>query len=150
MKLNVQKRIIADHAKVSQKRVIFDETRLEEIKQAITKTDLKSLVKDKAITIKPKTGISRVRARKIGEQKRKGARKGHGSRKGKKTARVSDKEKWMNKIRALKSMLKVLRDKGLIETPVYRNLYMKAKGGFFRSRRHLRLYIDEQKLIKKE
>ena len=150
MKLDIQKRIIADSKGVSKKRVTFDETMLEEIKEAITKGDLKSLIKDKSIKIKPVRGVSRSRARKIGEQKRKGKRKGHGSRKGKKTARLSGKEEWMNKIRALKSMLKVLRDKELIETSVYRNLYMKAKGGFFRSRRHLRLYIDEQGLIKKE
>ena len=56
----------------------------------------------------------------------------------------------MIKIRSLKAMLKVLRDKGMIETATYRNLYMKAKGGFFRSKRHLRLYVDEQGLIKKE
>jgi len=150
MKLDIQKRIVADSKGVSKKRVTFDETMLEEIKEAITKGDLKSLIKDKSIKIKPVRGVSRSRARKIGEQKRKGKRKGHGSRKGKKTARLSGKEEWMNKIRALKAMLKVLRDKGLIETSVYRNLYMKAKGGFFRSRRHLRLYIDEQGLIKKE
>ena len=147
MKLNVQKRIVADLAKVSKKRVTFDGTRLEEVKEAITKSHLKSLIKDKAIKVSPKRGISRGRARKILEQKRKGQRKGHGSRKGKKTARLPSKEIWMNKIRALKAMLKVLRDKKLIDTATYRDLYGKAKGGFFRSRRHLRLYIEEQKLI---
>lgn len=150
MKLNVQKRIIADLMEVSSKRVVFDETRLDEIKEAITKMDLKSLIKDKAIKIMPKTGVSRGRARHILEQKRKGRMKGHGSRKGKSTARLSRKDIWMTKIRSLKPMLKVLRDKKLIETSTYQNLYRKAKGGFFRSKRHMRLYIDEQHMIKKK
>ena len=115
MKLNVQKRIVADLAGVSSKRVVFDETRLDEIKESITKADLKTLIKDKAIKIMPKTGISRGRARFILEQKRKGRMKGQGSRKGKKTARLPRKQVWMIKIRSLKPMLKVLRDKKLIE-----------------------------------
>ena len=150
MKLNVQKRIVADLAGVSSKRVVFDETRLDEIKESITKADLKTLIKDKAIKIMPKIGISRGRARFILEQKRKGRMKGQGSRKGKKTARLSKKDVWMIKIRSLKPMLKVLRDKKLIETSIYQNLYRKAKGGFFRSKRHMRLYIDEQNMIKKK
>ena len=150
MKLNIQKRIVAALSGASKKRIIFDTERLDEIKEAITKGDLRSLVKDKAISIAPKKGVSRVRARKIIEQKRKGRMKGHGSKKGKKTARLPKKEAWMNKIRALKAMIKVLRDKKLIETSTYQNLYNKSKGGFFRSRRHLRLYIEEQELIKKK
>ncbi len=150
MKLDVQKRIISDLLEVSKKRIVFDETRLDEIKEAITKSDLKSLVKDKAISVLPKRGISRVRARKIMKQKKKGRMKGHGSRKGKNTARLPGKRVWINKIRALKTMLKVLRDKKIVETSTYQNLYNKARGGFFRSRRHLRLYINEQGLIKKK
>lgn len=149
MKLGVQKRIVADLRRVSEKRVVFDNSRLEEIKEAITKSDIKSLIKDKAITIKPKKGISQSRTRRIKVQKRKGRMKGHGSRKGKSTARLPQKREWVNKIRALKSMLKVLRDKKIISPSTYRGLYMKAKGGFFRSRRHLRLYINEQEIIKK-
>ena len=39
---------------------------------------------------------SRVRARKIIVQKRKGRRQGTGSRKGKKTSRLSKKRQWIN------------------------------------------------------
>jgi len=30
----------------------------------------------------------------------------------------------------------------------YRMLYAKVKGGFFRSRRHLQIYLGEHKLVK--
>ena len=44
--------------------------------------------------------------------------------------------------------MKYLREKEIIEKKVYRDLYLKSKGGFFRSKRHLKLYIDEHGLKK--
>ena len=99
MKLNNQKRIAAKLLNCSKKRVVFDTERLEEIKEAITKADLRGLIKDKAISAKPVKGVSRGRARKRQEQRRKGRQKGHSSRKGKKTARSPKKKVWMKKIR---------------------------------------------------
>ena len=43
MKLNTQKRIAATILECSPSRVILDEERLEEIKEAITKTDIRGL-----------------------------------------------------------------------------------------------------------
>jgi len=147
MKLNTKKRIAADVLKCSPKRVKFDEERLDEIKDAITKADIRSLIKDKAITRLQKRGVSRARARKIHIQKTKGRRKGHGSRKGK---TIDTKRQWINKIRVQKSFLKRLRDKKLIDRKTYRSLYMKAKGGFFRSKRHIKVYLEELNLIQRK
>ncbi len=133
----------------SEKRVRFDTARLEEIKESITKADIKSLVDDKAITQIPKKGVSRGRANKIQSQKRKGRRKGHGSRKGTLNARDNKKDMWMAKIRLQRKTLKQLKDKGLITDKAFRLLYLKAKGGFFRSVRHINLYITERNLVKK-
>jgi len=83
-------------------------------------------------------------------QKRKGRRRGHGSRKGKKTARLSRKAAWILRIRALRRRLRYLRDTGIIDRRTYRMLYMKAKGGEFRSVSHLNAYLESQGLIKKE
>jgi len=148
MKLKVQKRITKSLFKVGKKRVKFDPEKLGEIKEAITKGDIKGLVNKKIVKIKQKTGSSRFRARKKLVQKRKGRQKGKGSRKGKATARLKPKKVWMTKIRLQRSFLKTLKEKNLIENKVYRELYLKAKGGFFRSKRHLRTYIEERKLLK--
>tara|TARA_Y100000034_G_scaffold131715_1_gene193067 strand:+ start:37 stop:498 length:462 start_codon:yes stop_codon:yes gene_type:complete len=150
MKLKTQKRIVQSLFKVGKDRIKFDPEKLSEIKEAITKKDIKSLVNKKAIKLKPKKGVSRVRARKILEQKRKGRRKGIGSRKGKVSARLKPKKAWMNKIRVQRKFLKTLKDKGLIENKNYRELYLKTKGGFFRSQRHLKTYINERGLIIKD
>ena len=42
-----------------------------------------------------------------------------------------------------------VRDKEKLTKTDYRSLYLKAKGGFFRSIRHLKLYMEEHKMIKK-
>ena len=149
MELKLQKRIAADIMKCSEKRVVFDTDRLEDIKEAITKLDIRSLIGDKAIKQKPVKGVSKVRARKISLQKRKGKRKGAGSRKGKKTARLSKKKAWINKIRVQRRFLKELKNKNIITKTDYHSLYLKSKGGFFRSKRHIKLYIEERELVKK-
>ena len=105
-------------------------------------------IKDKAIKLESDKGVSRGRAKKHQSQKSKGRRKGAGSRKGKANARLSDKQKWMNKIRLQRQFLNDLKSKDKLEKETYKDLYRKAKGGFFRSKRHVKLYITEHKLVK--
>jgi len=148
MRLKVQKRIAQSLFRVGRKRIKFDPEKLGDIKEAITKGDIKGLVNRGTIQIKQKTGQSRSRARKKLVQKRKGRQKGKGSRKGTSAARLKPKKVWMAKIRVQRLFLKTLKEKSMIDNSTYNNLYLKAKGGFFRSRRHLKTYIEERKLLK--
>ncbi len=150
MKLKTQKRLAAQVLKCSPKRVRFDEDRLEDIKEAITKADIRALIIDKAISRKNKKGISRIRAKKRAAQRRKGKQKGQGSRKGKKTARAPKKNEWMNRIRLQRLFLKELKENELINNNTFRLLYNKAKGGFFRSKRHIKIYLEEHDLVNKK
>lgn len=150
MKLTSQKRIAGKLLKCSPKRVKFDTEHLEEIKESITKADLRSLIKDNTIQKIHKKGVSRVRAKKAANQKKKGRRKGIGSRKGKSTARLPSKEKWINAIRLQRKFIKELRDKGIISKKDYGDLYNKTKGGFFRSKSHIKLFIEEHNLVNKK
>lgn len=144
-----QRRLAAELMKCSGKRVHFDAEALEEIREAITKESVRGLVRDGVITKKPMTGISRGRARKKKVQKHKGRQQGSGSRKGSRGARLPRKKAWGLKIRVQRAFLKELRTKGFLTPKDYRILYLKSKGGFFRSRRHIKLYLEEQKLAKK-
>ncbi|MBW2991147.1 50S ribosomal protein L19e [Candidatus Woesearchaeota archaeon] len=149
MKLTLQKRLAAKILKCSEKRVVFEPARLEDVKEAITKTDVRLLIGEGVIKEKPKQGVSRVRANKRRIQRRKGLRKGEGSRKGKVNARESKKQAWMKKIRAQRKFLKQLKKGALIKPRMYKKLYAKSKGGFFRNIKHIKLYIQENKLILK-
>ncbi len=149
MMLKLQKRLAADVLRCSPKRVIFDPAKLEDIKEAITKTDIRLLIGGGIITERPVTGVSRSRANKRKNQKKKGLRRGEGSRKGKFTARAPSKEAWMNRIRAQRLFLKYLRTNSLIKHVDFKQLYSKSKGGFFRSIKHIKLYINEHNLLPK-
>ena len=146
--LDVQRRLAAQILKCGKNRIRFDAARLEEIKEAITKTDIRVLVKQGAVLKQRLHNTSRFWARRRKEQKRHGKQKGFGSRKGKKTARTEPKRTWINKIRLQRDFIKSLRDEGALLSSDFHELYMKSKGGFFRSLRHLKLYTKERGLIK--
>ncbi len=150
MKLNTQKRISADVLKVGVNKVWFDPSKSTEIKEAITKDDIRRLVKQKVIKKILEVSQSRGRIKKANIQKSKGQRKGAGSRKGKKTARLPKKKAWMAKIRIQRKFLKELKINEIIEVSTYRDLFLKAKGGYFRSKRHIKTYLSENNLTKNE
>ena len=143
--MNLQKRLASKLLKCSPKRIVFDTDKATEIKESITKFDIRGLIKKKIITKKQIKGTSKVRVR-----KRKGRRKGLGSRKGKASARAKPKRVWINTVRAQRNFLKLLKSKNLVSTADCRKLYAKSKGGFFRSISHLKLFINEQGLIRKK
>jgi len=148
--MRLQKRLSAKMMKCSHQRVHFDTEKLSDIKEAITKADIRGLIKRKVITELRVQGIAQGRARKTRLQKKKGRQRGFGSRKGRATARDNPKKSWMNRIRAQRSFLKELKSKGLISLQDFHSLYLKAKGGFFRSVGHIKLYATEHDLFKKK
>jgi large subunit ribosomal protein L19e len=149
MKLKVQKRLAAAVLKCSPKRVWFDEERLGDIKESITKQDIKGMITDGAIRLKPVKSISQGRTRHKKRQKSKGLQKGHGSRKGAEGAGNPSKRAWMLRIRVQRRFLKELRNKQIVDRQTYQQLYLKAKGGFFRNKRHIKIYLEEHNLAKK-
>ncbi len=148
--MELQKRLAAQVLGCGPRRIRFDPERLSEIKEAITKFDVARLIKKSAIYRVQAKGISTVRAKKRKQQKRKGRRSGHGSRKGKANARLNQKTQWINSVRTQRDLIKKLRENGIIEKTDFRALYNKAKGGFFRSTKHIKIYIQEQDMIKRK
>lgn len=114
--------------------------------QAMTKDDVRALIHQGAVVKKPVKGTSRVRARKIAVQKKKGLRKGSGSRRGTRKTRTPKKQRWMKRVRALRR--KLLKHKEKIGSANYRKVYNMIKGGYFRDKRHLELYMKEKGITK--
>lgn len=148
--MKAKKQLIAKILKTSPKKVKISQDALEDVKKAITRSDMRGLLAVGKITKKPTSQQSRARARKIASQKAKGRRKGKGSRKGTSKAMITKKEQWMKKIRVQREFLKLLREKKLLSVGDYRKLYAKSKGGYFRNKRHIKLYLTEQGMISKE
>ena len=146
MKVSSQRRLAAQILKVGENRVWIDPNRLDDVAMAIRRDDIRRLIHEGAIRQLPIKGISRARAKVLSEERKRGLRSGHGSRKGKKTAKVSGKERWMIKIRAIRRHLKKLRARRIIRPSDYRRLYRLAKGGVFPSIRRVDNYIQEHKM----
>jgi large subunit ribosomal protein L19e len=147
MDISTQRRIAADVLDCGIDRVWIDPENLDKVKLAMTKDDIRMLIKEGVIVKKQKKGISKGRTKKLKEQKRKGKRKGPGSRRGAKGARTPKKRKWINTIRPLRKMLKELREEEVIERSTYRKLYRMAKGGAFRSKNHMKMYMKDHGLL---
>ncbi len=145
-----QRRMAAQLLKCGEQRVWIDPQHISEIASAMTKEDIRNLIKEGKIKKLPKKGVSSARAKYLKIQKKKGRRRGHGSRKGKNTARFPGKARWMIRIRALRRLLKELRKAGKLTRSEYRMLYRHAKGGMFRSRAHLLQRIRKLKEQKGE
>ena len=145
MNLKKQKEIAARKLNVGKSRIHLNPDNAEEIKEAITGEDIRRLKDEKIITIKKLRGQSRAKARNREEQKKKGRQKGHGKRKGTQNARLSDKKKWINKIRALRKELKDMINNKKVTKREYRQLYIYAKSGMFRSKKHMHLSLTKMR-----
>jgi len=144
MSLRIQKSIAAKVMKIGKGRVWIDPDRFEDVSMAITRQDIRSLIKDGAIKKRPEVGVSRGRSRKTQLQKRKGLKKGPGTRKGPVTG-----DEWMPRIRSMREFLRLMRRRKIITPAIYRTLYLKAKGGAFHDKRQLKSYIEEKGLARR-
>jgi len=152
MNIKNQKNLVARLFGVGKKRIYFNPLKLDEIKKAITRRDMKKLTDVKVnigerrpIEIKQKNGVCRAKARHRDIQRAKGRQRGHGNRKGTFKARTDPKTTWITKIRALRKVLVEMRNKKEIDVSEYRTLYLHAKGNFFRNKKHLLEYVSEMK-----
>jgi large subunit ribosomal protein L19e len=146
MNLRSQRKLAANVLGCGENRIWIDPEKAFEVNMAITREEIRSLVKEGVIKQKPKEGVSRGRARVLAEKKKKGRRIGLGTKKGGKYSVVSRKQRWMNRIRSQRRHLRDLRENRRITVSTYRSLYKKAKGGEFRSIAELNRYINEKNL----
>ncbi len=149
MSLNAQKRMAAELLKCGKNRVYFDPYLIDEIQLAITREDIRSLIKEGIIRKEYKKGISKYRKNLHHQKKKKGRARGLGKRKGTKYARNPKKKAWMKRIRPQRRELKKLRDRKLITAAIYRKLYKNAKGGMFNSVAQMNRYIREKELLRR-
>jgi large subunit ribosomal protein L19e len=129
--------------------VWIDPKRTDDVEAAITREEIRKLVHEGIIKQLPEKGVSRARTRLIHEKKKKGRRKGPGSKSGTYHAKISKKETWMNKVRALREKLRKLKDSRIITESTYRKLYTMASSGRFASVTDLERYLKTHDLWRK-
>ena len=144
MDLKNQRRMAAEILDCGENRVWIDPNRIEDLTDAITRADIRTAIESGTIKALPKAGISQGRTRYNHAQRKKGRQRGPGSRKGRAGSRSPTKRDWIQTIRPIRAELRDLRDSGKITKHVYREFYMKAKGGMFKSRTHLLTHLKAE------
>lgn len=130
MNLKKKKKLAARVLKVGAGRIVLSSDMPEEIKEAITRQDIRDLVKEKIIKIKEKKGRRKIRKRKT---KKRG---------GKVKKKVNKrKREYVKLTRKLRKYVKNLKLKGRITREEYYNLRKKIRAKSFRDLTHLRTII---------
>lgn len=138
--LKSQKRLAAYVLNVGTNRVWFDPEKLKEIKEAITKADIESLIKDGAISKKSVVGV-KGRARRDKKLK---SKKERGRGRGKKRMiLINEKRVYMFKIRKLRQYIKVLNNAKIITTKEGNKLEKLAKAGIIKNKADIRARIKK-------
>jgi large subunit ribosomal protein L19e len=137
MDLKTKKQLAARVLGVGTDRVLFDDARLEEIKEALTRQDIKDLIKSKAIMRKEIGGRRKVEKRTT--------RRRFGKIKKKVNTR---KKRYMMLTRKLRKTIKALKKAGTIPQEKYLKLKKEIKSKMFRSRAHL-MELVQNKEVKK-
>lgn len=130
MKLESKKALAARSLKVGLKRIVFNTTRLADIKEAITKQDIKDLKESGAISIKEVKGRRKVKKRKT--------RRRAGSVKQKVKTKKKD---YMIITRKLRSHISHLKARKNISNETFLDLRKQIRASNFRSLSNLKAHI---------
>ncbi len=142
--LKAKKRLASRVTGVGIHRIKFDTDHLDDIADAITRANIRSLITANTIRIKSFTGTSKGRAHKKKAQKNKrGATQG--AKRGRKGARVGKKQVYVAKVRSLRRLLKIAKDRKDLSNPEFWALYKKVGGNTVRNKAHLRTLMEEIK-----
>ncbi len=142
--LRAKKRLVSRVTGVGVHRIRFDSDHLDDIADAITRQNIRSLITANTISFKPVRGTSRGRAQHKKEQRAKRGTK-QGSKHGRKGARVGKKSVYVAKVRSLRYVLKVAKDREEVTNEEFWTLYKKVGGNTVRNKAHLRTLIEEAK-----
>jgi len=140
--LRAKKRLASRVTGVGIHRIKFDTDHLDDIADAITRQNIRSLITANTIKIKPFTGTSRGRAQEKKDQRNKRGTT-QGKKQGRKGARVGKKTVYVAHVRALRRLLKIAKDRKDLTNPEFWTLYKKVGGNTVRNKAHLRLLMEE-------
>jgi large subunit ribosomal protein L19e len=133
MQLSKKKALAANVLNVGTGRIIFAESHLSEIKEAITRQDILDLHKSGAIQIREIKGRKKI-------EKRKNRR-----RVGKVKKKVNkSKKEYVTVTRKLRGFLKHLSKRNLVDKEKYRETRKMIRAKRFRSKRHLKETLEEE------
>lgn len=130
MNLSKKKSLAKRTLKVGKGKILFVKSRLNEIKEAITRQDIKDLHQEGAILIKEKSGRSKVEKRV--------RKRGPGKIKKKVNTRKRD---YVIMTRKLRRYVAEMKKQGMLSPEEVTDIRKKIRNKIFRSKNHLKEYI---------
>ncbi|MCX6749440.1 MAG: hypothetical protein NTW17_01695 [Candidatus Pacearchaeota archaeon] len=133
MNLSKKKKLTKKTFNVGEDRIVFLESRLEEIKDAITKQDIRDLQKSGAIIIKERKGrktIEKRKSRSIGNIRKKARKR---------------KREYIILTRKLRAYLKSSEAEEKFPKESLKEMRNKIRNKYFRSKSHIKEYLEEIK-----
>jgi len=98
LSLKSQRRLASAVMKIGEGRVWIDPERIDYVEAAITREEIRKLVREGVIKSLPEKGVCRVRARVLKKKRKKGLRRGPGGKSGSARSKISKKQAWINRI----------------------------------------------------
>jgi large subunit ribosomal protein L19e len=130
MNLQKKKTLAAKTLNVGRERILFNTERIAEIKEAITRQDIRDLYENKSILIKNvhgrRTKVKRNTRRRFGSIKKKVDQ---------------SKQDYVILTRKLRNYLNELRKQNKLSTEQFKKLRTQLKTGMYRSKGHIKEYI---------
>ena len=140
--LRAKKRLLSRVAGVGVHRIRLNSENLDDVADAITRQNARGLITAGIVTIKPFRGTSRGRAQhKLDQRKKRGTKQG--SKQGRQGARTNRKKTYVAKVRSLRRLLKIAKDRKDITNPEFWQLYKRVGGNTVRNKAHLRQLMQE-------
>lgn len=134
MNLDKRKALASKVLGVGKNKILFDTTKLAEIKEAITKQDIRDMYNDGVIMIKPNKGKRKFEKRTT--------KRGPGKIKMK---IKPGKAHYIILVRKFRGYAKELKKQGKLNQDRYLDIRKKIKAGSFKSKAHLKDYIGGEK-----
>ena len=131
--LTSRKELAAKVLGVGKNKILFDVSRIDDIKEAITKQDIRDLYADGAISTKENSGRK--------SSVKRNTRRGPG--KIKLTVRTPKRD-YVFLVRKLRSYLEELRKQGKVDEDKFFDLRRKIKAGLFKSKTHFKEHLSAE------
>ena len=132
MAIYTVRRLASDILGVGENRIRMKPDQLSRVKEALTRGDVITLIRDGVVYKIAKQGRRKIEKR---------PRRGFGRIRGKAT--INKKEEWMARLRAQRKYLKELVANGSLDKKYKRKIYGKVKSGAFKTKKTLVIYLKE-------
>ncbi|MGC9037214.1 MAG: 50S ribosomal protein L19e [Candidatus Micrarchaeia archaeon] len=142
MTIKFVKRVASEMLGRGVRAIRIKDSALEEAKKALTKDDVRKLIKEGGVYAEPEKHNLSLHGKLLKVKREKGRKRGYGKRRG--TAKARAGRVWEKKVRSQRLLLRKLKAMKKLDNKTFNKFYALVKGNAFPDKRSLLLHLDEQ------